>query len=88
MRNIKCDDMGSWTNQGRKNFKKGILTNHYDTYRQSYQFLKELIDINCNFSSLGSNELFLYCVSMNDENIINPTAKYIYEILKTSDTCF
>ena len=52
------------------------------------QFLKELIDINCNFSSLGSNELFLYCVSMNDENIINPTAKYIYEILKTFDTCF
>ena len=34
------------------------------------QFLKELIDINCNFSSLGLNELFLYCVSMNDENII------------------
>ena len=36
MWDVKCDDMGSWTNQGRKNFKKGTLTNHYDTYRQSY----------------------------------------------------
>ena len=30
------------------------------------QFLKELIDINCNFSPLGSNELFLNYVSMNE----------------------
>ena len=36
MWDIKCDDMGSWTNQGRKNFKKGTLTNDYDMYRQSY----------------------------------------------------
>ena len=43
--------------------------------------LNELVDYNSKFSLLGTNNLFLYCVSMNDKNIINPTAKYIYEIM-------
>ena len=38
---------------------------------------------NCKFSSLDTNNLFLYCVSMNNKNIINSTAKYIYEIMNT-----
>jgi hypothetical protein len=46
-------------------------------------FLNELVDFNCKFSSLGTNNIFLYCVSMNDKNIINSTAKYIYEIMNT-----
>ena len=33
---IKCDDMGSWSNQGRKNFKKGTIDDHFNVYRQSY----------------------------------------------------
>ena len=33
---IKCDEMGSWTNQGRKHFKTGTMADKYDTYRQSY----------------------------------------------------
>ena len=44
-------------------------------------FLNELVDFNCKFSSLGTNNILLYCVSMNDKNIINSTAKYIYEIM-------
>jgi hypothetical protein len=31
---IKCDDMGWWTNQGRK--PMGTMADKYDTYRQSY----------------------------------------------------
>ena len=51
-------------------------------------FLNELVQINCTFSSLGrTNELFLYCVSMNDNNIIKSTAKYVYEIMKTFESC-
>jgi hypothetical protein len=46
-------------------------------------FLNELVDFNCKFTSLGTNNLFLYCVSMNDKNIINSTSKYIYEIMNT-----
>ncbi|XP_028417142.1 uncharacterized protein LOC114541416 [Dendronephthya gigantea] len=33
---VKSDDMGSWTNQGRKRFKNGTIAENYDTYRQSY----------------------------------------------------
>ena len=44
-------------------------------------FLYELVDVNCQFGLLGTNNLFLYCVSMNDKNIIDSTARYIYEIM-------
>jgi hypothetical protein len=33
---IKSDDMGSWTNQGRKKFKKGSMAEKYDIYWQSF----------------------------------------------------
>ena len=33
---VKCDDMGSWANQGRKTFKKGKMDDDYNVYRQSY----------------------------------------------------
>ena len=50
-------------------------------------FLNELVQINCKFSPLNrTNELFLYCVSMNDNNI-KSTAKYVYEIMKTFESC-
>ena len=32
---IKCNDMGSWTNEGRK--PMGTMADKYDTYRQSYK---------------------------------------------------
>ena len=52
---IKSDDMGSWTNQGRKKFKKGTMAEEYDTYRQSYT--------HCDLTSLKK-----YLVYLQDEN--------------------
>ena len=45
-------------------------------------FLKEILEINSCFSSLGKNDLFLYCISMNDKSLTNCTARYIYELTK------
>ncbi len=50
-------------------------------------FLTELVDFNCQFGSLGTNNLFLYCVSMNDKNVIDSTARYIYEIMNNFYAC-
>ena len=62
-----------------------ITTFHIRLEKLRENFLNdhELVDFNCKFSSLGTNNLFLYCVSMNDKNIINSRAKYIYEIMNT-----
>ena len=54
-----------------------ITTSHIRLEKLRENFLNELVDFNCKFSSLGTNNLFLYCVSMNDKNIINSRAKYI-----------
>ncbi len=47
----------------------------------------ELVDFNCQFGSLDTNNLFLYCVSMNDKNVIDSTARYIYEIMNNFYAC-
>jgi hypothetical protein len=62
-------------------FSHCIVTKLQKVRKTARKFFKELVDYNCKFSSLGTNNLFLYCVSMNDKNIINSTAKYIYEIM-------
>ena len=50
-------------------------------------FLNELVQINGKFRPLGrTSELFLDCVSMNDNNIIKSMAKYVYEIMKTFES--
>ena len=50
-------------------------------------FSKEILEINSGLSSLGKYELFLYCISMKDNNLINCTARYIYELTKVFDDC-
>jgi hypothetical protein len=60
-----------------------LIENVYTYIILRENFLNELVDFNCKFSSLGTNNIFLYCVSMNDKNIMNSTAKYIYEIMNT-----
>ncbi len=66
---------------------KGI---HYFSYcsnerLEKFQenFLNELVDSNCQFGSLGTNNLFLYYVSTNDKNIIDS----IYEIMNNFYAC-
>ena len=50
-------------------------------------FLKEILEINSCFSSLGKNDLFLYCISMNDKSLTNCTPRYIYELTKIFSDC-
>ena len=80
----------------KRNFKYEMLNKiKFMEEHSPKEFWKLVKSIKSNKSNIKQdeispqlNELFLYCVSMNDENIINPTAKYIYEIIKTLDTCF
>ena len=44
-------------------------------------FLESLYSINCNFTNMSCKALFLYIISMCDENIINLSASYIKNIL-------
>ena len=50
---VKCDDMGSWANQGRKTFKKGKPDDDYNVYRQSY--------FNANLPSLKKYLVYVPC---------------------------
>ena len=44
-------------------------------------FLESLHSVNSNFTNMSCKALFLYIISMCDENIINLTASYIENIL-------
>lgn len=76
MWDIKCDDMGSWTNQGRKHFKKGSMDDNYDVYRQSYcnanlPSLKKFLVYLKNGSGASFRYMFVQYVFTDGETALN-----------------
>ena len=65
---VKCDDMGSWANQGRKTFKKGKMDNDYNVYRQSY--------FNANLPSL--KKYLVYLTNDNEETYRYLFLQYVF----------
>jgi hypothetical protein len=61
--------------------------NNYKLKNFKENFLKEILKINSCFSSLGKNNLFLYCISINDKSLTNCTARYIYQLTKIFSDC-
>ena len=49
-------------------------------------FTRKLIDINSAFTLLGCEDIFIYIMSMTDENIIKIRGKYILNILSNFNT--
>ena len=50
-------------------------------------YLNKLIEINSLFSCFKHEDLFIYCISMNDDSILNLTAKYLYDINVIFNDC-
>ena len=65
---VKCDDMGSWANQGRKTFKKGKMDDDYNVYRQSY--------FNANLPSL--KKYLVYLANDNGETYRYLFLQYVF----------
>ena len=65
---VKCDDMGSWANQGRKTFKKGKMDDDYNVYRQSY--------FNANLPSL--KKYLVYLANDNGETYRYMFLQYVF----------
>ena len=67
---VKCDDMGSWANQGRKTFKKGKMDDDYNVYRQSY--------FNANLPSL--KKYLVYLANHNGETYRYLFLQYVFTV--------
>ena len=58
-----------------------LKCNHLPLFHIRGTFLESLYSINSNFTNMSCKALFLYIMSMCDENIINLSASYIENIL-------
>ena len=68
--------LGMWGEQSKLVMNS---THHFLSIRGI--FLDSLYSINSNFTNMSYKALFLYIMSMCDENIINLSASYIENIL-------